>query len=116
MTKTRYFLITSLIFICNIATALTLYETNLDKTITHKVDTSHKINLINCKNYKCDAINALAFRVKATYIGDNNPASAQCKKRNGSNQILEDKNKNQYDYCKFKDSSMIDSWNLVKEK
>ena len=64
---------------------------------------------------KCDAFVAttkktLISKSKIPLAG--HPAARLCLDRDGLNRIVKDKDNKQYDYCLFKDGSMIDAWNL----
>lgn len=43
-----------------------------------------------------------------------NPASDYCKNLKGKNEILKDKNNNEWDFCELKNGIVIDSWALYK--
>jgi len=92
--------------------------------------TGHKpVNLIevekvkvsaSCKSgssYKCMALSAVK-RVgvklsppKTPLYG--NPAARYCLDHGGLNRILKDSKRNEYDYCEFKDGSLVDAWDLL---
>lgn len=67
------------------------------------------------KNPKCDAYTATLTKsspsiTKTGLLG--HPASRYCNDKNGLARILIAEDKKQYDFCLFKDGSMIDSWDL----
>ena len=43
-----------------------------------------------------------------------NPASIFCSRGGGLSVILEDKNHNEYDFCKISEKYFVDSWDLYK--
>lgn len=45
-----------------------------------------------------------------------NPASKHCKAQGGKGIILRDAKKRQYDFCLFKDGSMVDAWGLYESR
>ncbi|MCO4756053.1 MAG: DUF333 domain-containing protein [Bacteriovoracaceae bacterium] len=78
-----------------------------------------EINGIKYGNYNKSSMALHAFKqkniqLKATVtLGD--PASRYCKLTGGMSIILRDAKNRQYDFCKFKDGSMIDSWGLYED-
>ena len=63
----------------------------------------------------CDAFNAtkVVTTASATRTGTvGHPASRYCHDKNGVVRILISNDNKQYDFCLFKDGSMIDSWEL----
>lgn len=64
---------------------------------------------------KCDAYNALSEKVtvqKPDMPLAGHPAAFYCGSAGGHNRILKDSENNEYDFCEFKDGTMINSWNL----
>ena len=67
------------------------------------------------KTPKCEALDATTKKVEASKSAiplEGNPAARFCLDHNGLNRILLDKGNKQYDYCLFKDGSMVDAWDL----
>jgi putative hemolysin len=88
-----------------------------------------KINLVELDgmlvNEKCknDSINCfktlMTLKKMPSKFSQNtdqkgNPASDYCKKLKGKNEILKDKNNNEWDFCELKNGFVIDSWALYK--
>ncbi|MBJ01036.1 MAG: hypothetical protein CME67_07370 [Halobacteriovoraceae bacterium] len=86
-----------------------------DKSLRFEAQTVEGINFINFKQsalaYK--ALKAPRPKLKSKQLAGN-PASRNCKLLNGKSVILRDSKNRQYDYCKFRDESMIDSWGLYE--
>ena len=86
----------------------------------------YKNKLINNKCFNnitgCLALKALNTKNKKQTTKLNkralrgHPASKACLRKKGSPIILEDTNKNQYDFCAFKDGSIIRSIDLKENK
>jgi hypothetical protein len=67
------------------------------------------------KTPKCQAWEATQKKVTASKSKiplEGNPAARFCLDHEGLNRILIDKSNKQYDYCLFKDGSMVDAWDL----
>lgn len=88
-----------------------------------------KINLVDldgmvvnekCKNDSLKCFKTLMALKKSPqkFIQNNDqkgsPASDYCKSLNGKNEILKDKNNNDWEFCELKSGIMIDSWALYK--
>ena len=74
----------------------------------------------SCKTgsgYKCMALTAVKkigvtlSPPKTPLYG--NPAARYCLDHGGLNRILKDNKRNEYDYCEFKDGSLVDAWDLL---
>lgn len=74
----------------------------------------------NCKNKKCEAY--LAFQRKVVDLSEAphptmfNPAAILCKDLGGVNLIAINSKKAEENFCKFKDASYINSWDLYNKK
>lgn len=67
------------------------------------------------KNKNCAALKALDKKVTLPPAKNGlagNPGSSYCLEKGGVARILKDAGNSEYDYCLFKDGSMIDSWNM----
>ena len=66
------------------------------------------------KNKKCAALVAAATKktLPPTEGLAGNPASNYCVEQKGVPRILKDEKRNEYDFCLFKDGSLVDSWEL----
>jgi uncharacterized protein len=73
----------------------------------------------NCiQNNKCDALKifkASPKSIKLSNVIQGNYAGAYCKKLQGTILILIDEKKNEYEFCQFKDKSLISAWKLYNE-
>lgn len=70
------------------------------------------------KTHPCEAYSALKKVVKAKNSDvplAGHPAAFYCGSAGGLNRILKDSKNNEYDFCEFKDGSMINSWHLYKK-
>lgn len=97
------------------------YEMNLPKKkVKLEIQKYEEVHLSeSClqKNKKptCDAYAALTKKIKETHPNiplAGHPAATFCGSAGGVNRILTKPNTTQYDFCEFKDKSMIDSWDL----
>lgn len=52
--------------------------------------------------------------VKSTLTAGN-PASLYCQSIGGKNLILEDKKRNEYDFCEFTEGYVVNSWHIYKK-
>ena len=67
------------------------------------------------KTPKCQALDESARKVtpsKSAIPLEGNPAARLCLDHGGLNRILLSSDQKQYDYCLFKDGSMVDAWDL----
>lgn len=70
------------------------------------------------KSLECDAYKALSKKVemkKPDIPLAGHPAAFYCGSAGGLNRILKDSKNNEYDFCEFKDGSMINSWHLYNK-
>jgi len=70
----------------------------------------------NKKKPECMAYEYTQIKKKDYQLPDpsmNNAAAFICSKRNGKNLIALDYKKNEIDFCRFPDGSMVNSWNLA---
>lgn len=74
----------------------------------------------NCKNKKCEAYLALQRKVvdlsEAPHPTMFNPAAILCKDLGGVNLIALNSKKAEENFCKFKDASYVNSWDLYYKK
>lgn len=69
-----------------------------------------------CKNRKCDAVRAAAKQLPFPAVkkpGMYNPGPAYCSDHSGKPVIALDKAGSSFDFCRFKDGSLVDSWSLL---
>lgn len=67
------------------------------------------------KKTNCEALMALTKKAPQAVSTNGlagNPGSAYCMQKGGVARILKDTKNSEYDYCLFKDGSMVDSWNM----
>ena len=64
----------------------------------------------NCDAFSATTKKTLISKSKIPLAG--HPAARLCLDRDGLNRIVKDKDNKQYDYCLFKDGSMVDAWKL----
>ena len=92
----------------------------------HSFQNSKKVELIkidgiyfskNCEEKTCEAFKSLSKKVdfKIQSKIRRHPASLTCFNLGGKNILLRDEKKNEWDFCIFKDQSMINSWALHKK-
>ncbi|GEM_PF-655587 len=70
------------------------------------------------KQPACDAYKALSKKASpksANVPLAGHPAAFYCGSAGGLNRILKDSKNNEYDFCEFKDGSMINSWHLYNK-
>jgi putative hemolysin len=76
------------------------------------------VNDICVKNKKCQALETAKTKkempVNNTGLAGN-PASTYCLANKGVPRILKDEKRQEYDYCIFKDGSLVDSWDLYSK-
>lgn len=98
--------------------AKTLYLPGSEKKIPIEIVTKDKVkinSLCSKLDKKCKALIATKIKLTKTKHQDgSHPASIGCERKGGESIILQDEKRNDYDYCLFKDGSMIDSWDLEK--
>jgi len=81
---------------------------------------SMKVNEVCHKNEK-DCLLQIKIGLKnkpkseVDHIQAGNPASQFCHQLGGASLIVEDKIRNEYDFCKFSGKYLIDSWDLYKK-
>ena len=113
----KYYLIL-LILTINSAMAKTLYLPSSKKSVPIEILTKDnvKINSLCLKlDKKCKALMATKLKInKVKHQDGSHPASVGCEQKGGESIILQDDKRNDYDFCLFKDGSMIDSWDLEK--
>jgi putative hemolysin len=97
--------------------SLMTYEDNKQVSITIKVHDGihYSGDCLKTTKIKCDAFEATKSKVTASSpksgtVG--HPAARYCHDKGGANRILTSKENKQYDYCIFKDGSLVDSWEL----
>lgn len=112
-----YLLISVSAALASSPTAFKMYEG--DKYIEVNIQQQGKLRLTkDCfkgKTPKCDALAAsgkkvLAREPQGTSYG--HPAVRYCHDKGGYARILIAADNKQYDYCRFNDGSMVDSWDL----
>jgi putative hemolysin len=93
-----------------------------EELITYDKDKKVHINR-QCLNDRssCLALRALSTPQElhiTTQRGslEGHPAAQWCARVGGAVEVLEDKKGNEYNYCRFKDSSLIDSWDLFDNR
>lgn len=93
-----------------------------DKYITFKTQKWNKYEFdtscfkANKKKPECMAYEYTQVKNKNYQLPDpsmNNAAAFICSKRNGKNLLALDFKKNEIDFCRFPDGSMVNSWNLA---
>lgn len=64
------------------------------------------------KTPSCDAAKAAVISTPPKYKQENlfHPAAQFCEARGGKNLIVLDHKKDEYNFCRFKDKSMVNSW------
>lgn len=64
------------------------------------------------KTPSCEAAKAAAVTTPPKYATENmfHPAALYCEARGGKNLIALDHKKDEYNFCRFKDKSMVNSW------
>lgn len=65
---------------------------------------------------KCQAFEVSKIKVKDLFkekYGGTNPASLHCSRMMGESLIAYDSLKNEYDYCRFADNSLVSSWSML---
>lgn len=70
----------------------------------------------NCKATECDAVKAAKKKLPFPTVkmpGMYNPGSAYCSDHSGKPLIALDKAGDSYDFCRFKDGSLVDSWSML---
>ena len=74
-----------------------------------------KKNCLAWKNYQNPKkVNLQEELMKGKEYG--HPASKFCSLQEGKNLILRDEKNRQYDFCHFKDGSMVESWGLYDRR
>ncbi len=76
----------------------------------HLSDTCLKKSPVVCEAFSATKVATKPSLAKTGTAG--HPASRYCHDKNGSVRILISEDNKQYDYCLFKDGSMVDSWDL----
>lgn len=73
-------------------------------------------------NTKCEALEMTKVKYKQEFPSTKshgasmaNPASVYCELLKGKSLSLKDAKGNEYAYCQFKDSSLIDAWSLYRQ-
>lgn len=64
------------------------------------------------KTPACEAATAASITTPPKYKNENlfHPAAQFCEARGGKNLIVLDSKKDEYNFCRFKDNSMVNSW------
>lgn len=76
-----------------------------------------KVNLPCKRNAKtCLALKSKKQKLEKEKKLAGHPASKTCLLHGGAPVILKDKKRNEYDFCRFKDNSLIDSWSLLDKE
>jgi putative hemolysin len=95
-----------------------------DKTLKIETRSHDGIELTNScfakktKTPQCEAFKALNRKVEVKRPNvplAGHPAAFYCGSAGGLNRILKDSKNNEYDFCEFKDGSMINSWHLYNK-
>lgn len=74
------------------------------------IDTCFKKNKPNCLAYKFAQIKPKNLQIE--HEGFDNLAAIHCEKIGGKNLIALDNKKNHYNFCKFNDGSLVNSWSM----
>lgn len=67
-----------------------------------------------CQAYSATKKNIISLNKPNTPLAGH-PAAYMCGSAGGVNRVLKDDKNNEYDYCEFKDGSMIDAWDLYEK-
>ncbi|MBT4791562.1 MAG: DUF333 domain-containing protein [Halobacteriovoraceae bacterium] len=111
-------LMLTLLTISNQSIAEDLFLNMTGKVITIKIRQLKKVKVNqSCYESKdnCMALKALNIPKKKSIARKlaGHPASLNCQRVQGNSIILQDKMKNEFDYCAFSDKSMVNSWDLL---
>lgn len=90
--------------------AYEVFETKIFNKVQLSANCFRKSNVPRCQAFEISKIKVKD--VVSTRPGQTNPASMHCDRMSGESIIAFDHLNNEYDYCRFGDKSLVDSWTM----